>query len=144
MVFLGGAFAADELVLGQPFEQLDELLPTPNAYRTASGAPGHEYWQQQVDYVIDVTLDDERRHLTGHETIVYHNNSPDTLTYLWVQLDPNIFSPVSHSAASSEASCLGTKASSPPDVWASHRTVRSASGIPGSHPVTGSMPSNFA
>jgi len=108
LVFLGGAFAAGDLILGQPFEQLDELLPTPNVYRTASGAPGHEYWQQKVDYVIDVTLDDEQRHLTGRETILYHNNSPDTLTYLWVQLDPNIFSPISHSAASSTAPGLSS------------------------------------
>ncbi len=78
------------------FRQLEEILPTPNAYRTASGAPGHEYWQQQVDYEIDVRLDEEQRRLIGQERITYHNNSPDTLTYLWVQIDQNRFHPNSH------------------------------------------------
>jgi len=73
------------------FRQLDELLPTPNQYRTASGAPGHKYWQQQADYKISVKLNDEKQTLTGSETITYSNNSPDTLTYLWVQLDQNRF-----------------------------------------------------
>ena len=84
------------------FGQLEQLLPTPNAYRTASGAPGHAYWQQRADYDIDVRLDDERQHIEGVETIVYHNNSPDTLRYLWVQIDPNIFSPESHSVQIAE------------------------------------------
>jgi hypothetical protein len=108
VTFLGGAYGLGDFVLGESFEQLDELLPTPNAYRTASGAPGHAYWQQQVDYIIDVTLDDERRHITGSETITYHNNSPDSLSYLWVQLDPNIFSPISHSASSATAPSLAS------------------------------------
>ncbi len=73
------------------FEQLEELLPTPNTYRTASGAPGHEYWQQRADYVINVEIDDKNRRLTGNETITYFNNSPDPLRYLWLQLDQNIF-----------------------------------------------------
>ena len=73
------------------FRQLDEVLPTPNVYRNASGAPGHEYWQQQADYVIDVTLDEELRRLEGTQTITYTNNSPDTLNFLWLQLDQNIF-----------------------------------------------------
>lgn len=72
------------------FRQLDEILPTPNDYRTASGAPGHRYWQQQADYEIDVTLDDQKQILTGQETITYYNNSPDTLKYIWLQLDPNL------------------------------------------------------
>ncbi len=80
------------------FRQLDELLPTPNTYRTASGAPGHDYWQQKVDYEIDVTLDADRHWMTGSERITYHNNSPDTLTYLWVQLDQNNFEPDSKRA----------------------------------------------
>ncbi|MEM7310715.1 MAG: M1 family metallopeptidase [Planctomycetota bacterium] len=78
------------------FRQLEELLPSPNVYRTASGAPGHAYWQQRADHDIAVSLDDERQHLTGSETITYYNNSPDTLRYLWVQIDPNIFAPESH------------------------------------------------
>ncbi|MSR11569.1 MAG: M1 family peptidase [Gammaproteobacteria bacterium] len=73
------------------FRQLDEVLPTPNVYRTAGGQPGHQYWQQEVDYRIDVTLDEERQRLSGTESISYQNNSPDTLTYLWLQLDQNRF-----------------------------------------------------
>ena len=72
------------------FEQLGQQLPTPNEYRTGSGAPGPKYWQQQADYTIDVELDDEKHTITGAETITYHNNSPDVLTYLWLQLDQNI------------------------------------------------------
>jgi hypothetical protein len=74
------------------FRQLDpEELPTPNDYRAASGAPGHRYWQQQVDYDIAVTLDEPAKSLTGRATIRYRNNSPDTLTYLWVLLDQDNF-----------------------------------------------------
>lgn len=69
------------------FRQLDEILPSPNVYRNAAGAPGPQYWQQKVDYVIDVTLDDENQRMTGSEEITYENRSPDTLRYLWVQLD---------------------------------------------------------
>ncbi|MDO7854645.1 M1 family metallopeptidase [Hymenobacter convexus] len=72
------------------FAQLETMLPTPNAYRTASGAPGPEYWQQRADYDISVTLDDARQAVSGHETITYTNRSPDTLPYLWVQLDQNV------------------------------------------------------
>ncbi|MGJ8691588.1 MAG: M1 family metallopeptidase [Thalassotalea sp.] len=73
------------------FRQLDELLPSANIYRNAAGAPGHQYWQQQVDYQIKVTLDDKNQRLSGSETIFYQNNSPDTLHYLWLQLDQNRF-----------------------------------------------------
>ncbi|OYX66915.1 MAG: aminopeptidase [Sphingomonadales bacterium 32-64-17] len=73
------------------FRQLDEVLPTANTYRNASGAPGHEYWQQQADYRIDARLDEAKRRLTGSETIRYTNNSPDSLPWLWLQLDQNIF-----------------------------------------------------
>ena len=72
------------------FEQLDELLPTPNVYRTGSGAPGEKYWQQKADYVIDVEIDDKNQRLIGKETITYFNQSPHTLKYLWVQLDQNV------------------------------------------------------
>lgn len=75
------------------FRQLEETLPTPNEYRAASGAPGHRYWQQKVDYVISVELDDLKQKIIGSEKITYKNNSPDTLTYLWLQLDQNIWSP---------------------------------------------------
>ncbi|MEM6269179.1 MAG: M1 family metallopeptidase [Bacteroidota bacterium] len=72
------------------FRQLYQELPTPNVYRTASGAPGHEYYQQKADYDMDITLDDEKQIVRGVETITYHNNSPDPLTYLWLQLDQNM------------------------------------------------------
>ena len=71
------------------FKQLKQELATPTVYRTASGAPGHKYYQQKADYVIDITLDDEKQKITGKETITYKNNSPDKLDYLWVQLDQN-------------------------------------------------------
>ena len=73
------------------FRQLDEALPTPNTWRNAGGQPGHEYWQQKVDYEIKAVLDEDNRRLTAEETITYTNNSPDTLSYLWLQLDQNIF-----------------------------------------------------
>ncbi len=73
------------------FEQLGTLLPTPNRYRSGSGAPGPDYWQQRADYDIEVSLDDRARRITGRETITYHNNSPDALDYLWLQLDQNLF-----------------------------------------------------
>ena len=72
------------------FEQMDQLFPTPNSYRSASGAPGTAYWQQRADYVIDVEVNDETQVLTGKETITYYNNSPEPLRYLWMQLDQNI------------------------------------------------------
>ncbi len=72
------------------FEQLDQMLPTPNEYRTGSGAPGPKYWQQRADYVINAELNDVNASLTGSETITYYNNSPDVLKYLWLQLDQNI------------------------------------------------------
>lgn len=74
---------------GNKFEQLGTILPTPNTYRTASGAPGHEYWQQKADYDISCYLDEEKLNLKGTETITYYNNSPDELEYLWFQLDEN-------------------------------------------------------
>src|SRR6476661_6971044 len=73
------------------FAQLETVLPSPNVYRTASGAPGPQYWQQRADYVIQVTLDDEKQAIRGSETITYTNLSPDVLPYLWVQLDQNIW-----------------------------------------------------
>ncbi|GAA0891704.1 M1 family metallopeptidase [Fulvivirga kasyanovii] len=72
------------------FEQLGTELPTPNEYRTGSGAPGNEYWQQQANYEIEVELNDNNQSITGKEKITYINNSPDVLRYLWVQLDQNV------------------------------------------------------
>lgn len=71
------------------FKQMYDLLATPNMYRTASGAPGPEYYQQQADYKIDVELDDKNTKLYGKETITYTNNAKESLDYLWIQLDQN-------------------------------------------------------
>ena len=81
---------AQENVNTNKFRQLGQELPTPNVYRTASGAPGHEYYQQQADYDMTIELDDETQRLYGTSTITYHNNAPDELTYLWLQLDQNV------------------------------------------------------
>jgi hypothetical protein len=72
------------------FKQLDTDLPTPNVYRNAAGAPGHEYWQQKADYKIQLELDDKNQKIMAEETITYYNNSPDHLEYLWLQLDQNM------------------------------------------------------
>lgn len=74
---------------GNKFEQLGPMLPSPNQYRNRDGAPGPEYWQQKADYVIDCTLDTKNQRLDGKETITYYNQSPNALSYLWLQLDEN-------------------------------------------------------
>ena len=81
---------------GNKFEQLGGILPTPNEYRTASGAPGPKYWQQRCDYDIKCELDEVNQKLKGSETITYFNNSPDVLTYLWLQLDENQHSTINN------------------------------------------------
>jgi len=96
------------------FRQLEELLPTPNEQRIASGTTGRGYWQQRADYSIDVALDDQQQHLTAKETVTYYNNSPDALNYLWLQLDQNIFEPKSESNLTSTA----------PDFSVSHEQER--------------------
>ncbi len=72
------------------FKQLYEEFATPNTYRSASGSPGPDYYQQQADYKMDIELDDKNARIDGEETITYHNNSPDDLEFLWVQLDQNV------------------------------------------------------
>lgn len=91
------------------FRQLDEVLPTPNVYRNAAGEPGHQYWQQKVDYKIDVTLDESKRRLTASQEINYRNNSPDTLKYLWIQLDQNKFKNDSMSAMTTTFGGIGNR-----------------------------------
>jgi hypothetical protein len=86
IVFIPGLFLAQS-----KFAQLDQLLPTPNEYRNASGGPGHAYYQQKADYKIALTIDDKTQKLSGVETITYTNNSPDYLEFLWLQLDQNIY-----------------------------------------------------
>ena len=71
------------------FRQMYDLMATPNMYRTASGAPGPEYYQQKADYKMDIELDDKNARLDGVETITYHNNAKESLDYLWLQLDQN-------------------------------------------------------
>lgn len=99
---LSGAIIAFSLMLSLPalaqwseqnhaerFEQLGPMLRSPNVYRTASGAPGHQYWQQKADHEIQVELNDENQSIKGWQKVTYYNNSPDPLKYLWIQLDQN-------------------------------------------------------
>jgi len=72
------------------FKQMYEEFATPNTYRSASGAPGPDYYQQQADYKMDIELDDKNAKIYGTETITYTNNSPDDLEFLWLQLDQNV------------------------------------------------------
>lgn len=82
--------SAQDNLNNNPFKQLLEELPSPNVYRTAAGFPGHEYYQQKADYDIQIELDDENQIIHGSESIIYYNNSPNSLPYLWVQLDQNV------------------------------------------------------
>ncbi|NBO74414.1 MAG: aminopeptidase, partial [Gammaproteobacteria bacterium] len=91
------------------FAQLDTLLPTPGVTRAASGAPGAQYWQQRADYRIRVSLDEKRHRLTAKQSITYMNRSPDTLSYIWLQLDQNIFKDDSISRRSEVAANSGTR-----------------------------------
>jgi len=84
------SLSAQENINLNKFRQLKTELATPNVYRNAAGAPGHEYWQQQADYKMKIRLDDEKQMIHGEETITYHNNSPDVLSYIWLQLDQNM------------------------------------------------------
>jgi virulence-associated protein VagC len=90
------------------FRQLEEDLPTPNEYRTASGSPGHKYWQQRADYIIDVELDDLNQTISGKETVTYKNFSPDTLNYIWLQLDQNILAKDADSVTADTNSEIGS------------------------------------
>ena len=83
-------FAQNKNLNYNKFKQLKEEVAPPNVFRTAAGAPGHEYYQNEADYVMSITLNDQEQKITGTETIKYHNNSPDKLEYLWIQLDQNI------------------------------------------------------
>jgi hypothetical protein len=98
VLLCGALIAQSKISPVDKFRQLEEILPTPNEYRTASGAPGPKYWQQKVDYKIKVEIDDANQRLIGSETIAYQNNSPDPLVYLWLQLDQNLFDPKSDTA----------------------------------------------
>ena len=93
------------------FYQIESWLPTPGSTRTASGTPGPTYWQQRADYQIDIRLDDDNQSLAGSCKITYHNRSPHTLKYLWVQLDQNRFQPDSESETSRTAPSLSSRVS---------------------------------
>ncbi len=86
-----GALTAAAATPVEKFQQLDQLLPTPNPQRNAAGAPGAAYWQNRADYDFAIELDDARRRISGSGTITYRNRSPDALAYLWLQLDQNYF-----------------------------------------------------
>ncbi|MHC5018766.1 MAG: M1 family metallopeptidase [Planctomycetota bacterium] len=115
------------------FRQLEDELATPTAVRAASGAPGHRYWQQQVDYVIDATLDEAGHTITGRERVTYTNNSPDALRYLWVQLCQNMY------AKDAEARHIRTTGPAGPETerglrelgWELHRDA-----FPGGYTIT--------
>ncbi len=90
-IFIGSNLQAQEKNYSNSyFESIDAKLPTANKYRSASGAPGPEYYQQKASYTINATLDEEKNQIHGKETVVYTNNSSDELDYIWVQLDQNI------------------------------------------------------
>lgn len=105
MIALAAAVATLNVAAAQPnqqtvndwrdaFRQLeDEDWPSPNRERRATGAPGPDYWQQQVDYDIDIHLNERTNRLTGTETVTYTNNAPDELGFLWFLLDQNRFRP---------------------------------------------------
>lgn len=101
LVFPAVAFAQQNPVVkwDDKFKQLGPELATPNEQRTASGAPGHDYWQQRADYNMKIRIDDEKQTLYGEEVITYFNNSPDQLTYIWMQLDQNAFAKTSETYA---------------------------------------------
>jgi hypothetical protein len=90
-VLLAQQPAANQYNSNNRFEQIGSMLPTPNSYRAASGAPGKDYWQNRADYDIKAELDDQNQSITASEMITYKNASPDELRYLWVQLDQNNF-----------------------------------------------------
>jgi hypothetical protein len=73
------------------FQQLGSLVPAPNSYRTGSGEPGPDYWQNSADYDIEVELNDGNQSITGKEKVTYSNNSPSPLKFIWLQLDQNLF-----------------------------------------------------
>jgi len=117
VIFSAGVFAQEEENTDEEvtqkghfnenkFRQLYDLFSTPNQYRTGSGAPGEAYYQNQADYKMDIEIDDKTQILRGVETITYHNNSPNPLEYLWVQLDQNIRSKNSPALENNESDIL--------------------------------------
>ncbi|MDB4583689.1 M1 family metallopeptidase [Draconibacterium sp.] len=85
-----GSILAQQHTNQNMFRQLTKELPTPNGFRTVTGRPGPDYFQQQVDYDMDILLDENAKTISGQAKITYQNNSPEPLKYLWLQLDQNI------------------------------------------------------
>jgi hypothetical protein len=128
------------------FEQMGQTLPTPNEYRTGSGAPGPKYWQQKADYDIAVELDDAKQSISGSETINYHNNSPDILKYLWLQLDQNVLAEENSLASTTigalkDSSAAKTFAAKVSDFKAGFnvKSVKEVSGKPLPHTINNTM-----
>lgn len=147
LLFTVTAFAQGGIYNNNKFHQIDELLPTPNEYRTGSGAPGNKYWQQRADYVIRVELNDDNQSVTGSETITYYNNSPDVLTYLWMQLDMNIYDPESDANTTRTTTQISNMAFNAFDAMVSKRAdysyeirgVKDASGKPLAYTINKTM-----
>jgi hypothetical protein len=106
------------------FRQL--VLPAPNAYRSAGGAPGHAYWQNRADYVIEAVLDTAAQQIRGTERITYQNNSPDALAFLWLQVDQDIF----------EKGSINQRTSPPPLVFGGTPFVMASQGFVGGLTLT--------
>lgn len=130
------------------FKQMYEEFATPNTYRSASGAPGPDYYQQQADYKMDIELDDKNAKIYGTETITYTNNSPDDLEYLWVQLDQNVRAKDSKSPlrdgsgvplAEQPGGFAGKYLSTPFDGGFNIEYVKDASGKPLSYTINQTM-----
>ncbi len=130
------------------FRQMYQEFATPNQYRSASGAPGPNYYQQQADYVMAVELDDKNHKLSGEETITYSNNSPDILNYLWVQLDQNVreknsksplIEPASATAANQVKTFVDTYMEEPFDGGFNIMEVKDAKGNNLTHTINQTM-----
>lgn len=131
------------------FRQMYEEMATPNTYRTASGKPGPDYYQQQADYVMEIELDDKNKKIYGKETITYHNNAPEDLEFLWVQLDQNVRAKDSkapmrnpsalRSSYPSAGSFVGSHMQKPFDGGFNIEYVRDADGNPLPHTINFTM-----
>jgi len=130
------------------FKQMYEEFSTPNTYRSASGAPGPDYYQQQADYKMNIELDDRNKKIYGTETITYTNNSPDDLEFLWLQLDQNVRTKDTKSAlrdgsgvplAEQPGTFAGKYLSDPFDGGFNIEYVKDASGKPLSYTINQTM-----
>ena len=116
LLALGPCLSRSDAKSPLQFEQLGEMLPTPNQMRLASGAPGPAYWQQEANYRIRVELDEIKHSIQGSETVEYINHSPHTLNYIWVQLDQNALAPDSKRQRSTQAPNLEPASGKPAEL----------------------------